>query len=176
VDSRANDSYLKEVIAEFHRNHYDQVYVAGGPLDKGAALLDYKTFPELTTLRLFKLGMRSNDVVMVRLKGERQDRTYAEAVALGQWWRDHQVCPSRVNLVAIGPHARRARLLFEKALAGGTSVGVLTLPPSDFDPNHWWRSSAGFRTVAAEAIGYFYARVFFHAAKDDSILYYGDRP
>ena len=95
-------------------------------------------------------------------------------MALSQWWRDHQGGPSRVNLLSIGPHARRARLLFEKALAGGTRVGVLTLPPPDFDPSHWWRSSAGFRPVTAEAIGYFYARVFFHKAKDDGMLYYGD--
>jgi hypothetical protein len=30
----------------------------------------------------------------------------------------------------------------------------------NFDPAHWWRSSAGVRTVIGEAIAYLYSRLF----------------
>lgn len=176
IEGWTPDSYLKEVVAEFHRNHYDKVYVVGGPLDKGALLLDYKTFPELTASMLLKLGMDSNDLVRVTAGQTHQDRTYASAVALKQWWHDHQQSPARVNLMCIGPHARRSRLLFEKTLAGPVTVGVVTLPARDFDSRHWWRSSAGFRVVSAEAIGYMYVRLFFHEPEDPSTQYYADRP
>jgi len=161
------DYCLEEVTAEFHRNHYEKMYVVGGRLDKGALLLPYKYFPELTAAVLRKAGMRADDMVLVQVEDERQERTYAAAIALKHWWRDHQSYPARINLMSVGPHARRSRLLFEKALGDGASVGVLALAPRDFDPEHWWRSSAGFRSVVGEAIGYGYSRVLFRRPKED---------
>jgi len=66
-----------------------------------------------------------------------------------------------VNLVTTGPHARRSRLLFEKALGRDFTVGVLSVPGRDFDAQHWWRSSQGVRVVTGEMIAYCYVRFFF---------------
>jgi hypothetical protein len=40
-------------------------------------------------------------------------------------------------------------------------VGVISVVDRRFDPNKWWRSSAGFRIVTGEAIAYFYTKIFF---------------
>jgi len=44
-------------------------------------------------------------------------------------------------------------------------VGVTALPPLDFNPDRWWRTSEGFRTVTSEAIAYLYARFFFRTPR-----------
>lgn len=162
------DYCLQEAVTEFHRHHYEKVYVSGGPVERGGPLSAYKTLPELAAAVLIKLGLSSNDVVVVASPGVQKDRTYASAIALLEWWRLHQTLPARVNLVSVGPHARRSRLLFEKALGDRMSVGVMALTPQDFDPRHWWRSSEGFRTVTSEAFAYFYARVLFRRPRAEA--------
>lgn len=71
-----------------------------------------------------------------------------------------------VNVLTEGPTARRARLMFEKALGDGVRVGVVALPPRNYDSDHWWRSSEGVRTITGEVLGYGYARLFIGASKE----------
>ena len=160
VEGWIPDTSLDEVVAEYRRAGYDKLYLTGGPLDKGAILAQYQTFPELTAQVLRRKGVSTNDLVTVPAPEVRQDRTYAAACALRAWWREHHVQPTRVNLVSLGPHARRSRMLFEKALEQGP-VGVIALAPPDYEPEQWWRTSAGVRSVTDEAIAYLYARILF---------------
>ena len=155
---------LKEVAAAFQRDHCRKIYLTGCPIEKGADFLPARTVPDLMAMSLLKLGLTSNDLVVVAASDARQDRTIAAARALRQRWSDRQGAPQRVNLMVVGPHARRARLLFEKVLGDGVEVGVVAVPPSDYNPRRWWRYSAGFRTVTSELIGYIFARFFFHPA------------
>jgi uncharacterized SAM-binding protein YcdF (DUF218 family) len=92
-----------------------------------------------------------------------RDRTYSSAVALRNWFREHNVPVRRINVVTEDLHARRTRLLFEKAL-GDVEVGVIAVPNPDYDSTHWWRYSQGVKDVFAEAIGYLYAKLFFYPA------------
>ena len=69
---------------------------------------------------------------------------------------------SSFDIVTQGPHARRSRLLYEKAFGGDVEVGVIATEDPKYDPAHWWRSSEGVREVMSEAIAYGYARLFFH--------------
>ena len=169
IEAWMPDYCLRQALDEYRRRHYDKVFITGGPIEKGSALSEYKTYPQLAATLLFKLGMNSNNVVMVPCQAVPKDRTYASALALGHWWHAHQLPATRVNLLSVGPHSRRSRLLFEKALGRGVTVGVVALAPREFDPHRWWRSSEGFRTVTSEAIAYFYARVLFRQPKTDDL-------
>jgi hypothetical protein len=62
----------------------------------------------------------------------------------------------------MGPHARRSRLIFQKAFRDEVGVGVISVPDDEYDQGHWWTTSAGVRTVLGEVIAYLYARFFFH--------------
>jgi len=161
VEGGMPDYALEEAVAEFNRTHYDKLFVTGGPLEHGNFLIEYKTAAELGAARLLKLGLTTNVVQAVPAPWVRQDRTYTAALALKHWLRDHGLSPARFNLISVGPHARRSRLLFEKALGKGVTVGVMAIPSRDYDAARWWRSSQGFRTVTSEAIAYAYARLFF---------------
>ena len=166
VEGWLPDYGMEATVAEFHRNHYDKLFVTGIPLDQGAPLSEYKNYAELGAAILIKLGLSTNVVQAVPAEAVRQDRTYAMAASLKRWLRQHGMSPAKVNLMTLGPHARRSRLLFEEALGKGVTVGVTAIPPRDFDGGRWWRSSAGVRTVISEALAYAYARCLFHPAEE----------
>ena len=165
VEGWAPDYALEAAMAEFNRTHYDKLFVTGIPLEQGAPLSEYKTYAELGAAVLLKLGLSTNAVQAVPATAVRRDRTYAMATALKHWMGEHGMAPTKVNLMSVGPHSRRSRLIFEKALGGGVTVGIIAIPSRDFDPAHWWRSSQGVRAVLDEALAYAYARLLFSPSK-----------
>jgi hypothetical protein len=166
VEGWAPDYALKAAIAEFNRNHYEKVYVIGGPLEQGGPLSEYGSLAELGAATLVKLGLSTNVVQAVPAPYVPQDRTYTAAVALRKWWREHGISPTKVHLISEGPHARRSRLMVEKAVGKGVRVGVTAVPVRDYDAKRWWRSSSGVRNVMSEALAYGYARVVFRGGSE----------
>jgi hypothetical protein len=161
IEGWAPDYVMQEVIAEFKRRAPPKLYVTGGPLELGAPLSEYKTFAELGTAVLIRLGMNRDTVQPVPSSWVRQDRTYTAAIALRSWWRQHGGIPATFTIITSGTHARRTRLLYEKAFGNEARVGVISIPNRDYDTAHWWRSSQGVRVVTDELIAYTYTRFFF---------------
>jgi hypothetical protein len=165
LEGWAPDYALKKAASEFQQNHYEKLYVTGGPIEAGAPLSEYHTYAQLGGAVLLKLGLTTNQVQEVPAPLVRQDRTYVSAVALRMWCEQHGVKPSSINLVTVGPHARRSRILFGKALGDDWKIGIIALTPESYDERRWWRYSAGVRTVTGEAFAYFYARVLFRSSR-----------
>ena len=161
VEGWAADYALEAAVADFKQFSYEKVYVTGGPIEYGAPLSSYKTYAELGTATLLALGMNSNVVQAVPAPKVKRDRTYACAVALKKWMDEHGMQLTRINLITVGPHARRSRLLFQEGFGKDMPIGVVAVPEPDYEGRHWWRSSLGFRSVTAEAIAYIYARFLF---------------
>ena len=167
VEGWAPDYALEAALAETKQYSYEKVFVTGGPIDAGAPLSSYKTYAESGTATLLALGMSTDIVQPVSAPPVRQDRTYSCAVALRKWTQGRGIQLTRVNLLTVGPHARRSRLLFEKALGNDIPIGVIAVPEPYYDSRHWWRSSNGFRAVTDETIAYLYARLLFHAKREE---------
>jgi len=55
--------------------------------------------------------------------------------------------------------------LYKKALDDSIKVGIISADNRSYDPEHWWKSSAGVRTVISEFIAYVYVKIFFHPKK-----------
>ena len=166
IEGWAPAEEMEMVVAEFRRNHYGKVFVTGPPLAKGSPLAEYKTYADLGAVILHRLGLEINEVQAVPCPTVRQDRTYTEAVYLRRWLAEHGVSLATLNLMTSGPHARRSRLLYEKALGSKVRVGVIALEEQGYDPKRWWHSSEGFRIVTGEALAYGYARFLFRAPKE----------
>ena len=128
VEGWEPDYMLEKAIAEFKQGHYTKLFVTGLPLQQGAPLSEYKNYAYIGAATLVKLGLSTNDVQAVPTGATRRDRTYATALSLKHWLRDHDLAPTKVNLMTGGPHARRSRLMFEKALGKGVTVGVIAIP------------------------------------------------
>jgi hypothetical protein len=169
VEGWVTDYALEEAIAEFRRHDYRKLYVTGGPLERGVPLSEYKTYAELGAATLLRLGLDPDAVQAVPAPLVRQDRTFTSAVALRSWLRQHQAMPAQLNVITIGTHARRSRLLFEKAFGGGLPVGIVSVEDRTYDAKHWWTSSSGVRAVIGEMLAYGYARLFFHAPADPGV-------
>jgi hypothetical protein len=161
IEGWVEDTTMREAIAEFHRGHYTMLYVTGGPLERGAPLSEYRTTAEFGVATLLQMGIPKDSVQAVPAPLVRKDRTYASAVALKRWLDAQHVALPNLTVVAPGPHARRTRLLFQKAFGEETHVGVLATKDLNYDPQEWWRSSNGFRMEIGEAIAYIYARLLF---------------
>ena len=81
------------------------------------------------------------------------ERTFLSAVVLRDRLAQEGESVSRLDIVSLGPHGRRTRLLYEHAFGDGVDVGIVSVPSREYDPNRWWASSEGTRSVVTEALG-----------------------
>jgi hypothetical protein len=166
VEGWVSDFTMEATVAEFKRHRYDKVCVTGGPKDHTIFLSEYKNFAEEGTATLLKLGLKGNEVQAIPSKRVLNDRTYVSAVALNKWMKDRGTVFTAIHLITQGPHARRSRLLFQQAFGSGVTIGVTSVPSNRYDPEHWWRSSAGVKDVIGEILAYGYTRFFFWPEKE----------
>lgn len=164
VEGWSSDVAFEFVTNQIRRTGYERILVTGGPIDTGAPLSEYRTYAERGAATLLAMGCSSNLVQAVPAPRVVQDRTYTAAVALRLWMQINAIPDQALNLVTVGPHARRSRLLYSRAFGGQTKIGTFVLPVEDFDERRWYASSAGFRAVVGESLAYAYAKLLFHPA------------
>jgi hypothetical protein len=153
---------VKEAAREIHHHSYGTVLTTGGPIPgTGPYRTDAQTSAYLCFNRLLAEGIATNVLHEVPSQIEDRDRTYGAALALKAWFDSEGAYPDEINVLTESVHARRTRLLFEKALGDRIKVGVIAIPPIDYPAGHWWRYSAGVKSVVSEFAAYIYARVFF---------------
>jgi hypothetical protein len=161
VEGWLPDSALEQALLEFNQRHCRLLLVTGGPIEQGHMLARYKNFAELGAAILEHLGLDRRMIRVIPTPNAIRDRTYASAVALEDWLNHLPEPVTAINLVSFGTHARRSRLLFEKALGPGIAVGIIAIPDPRYDPRAWWKASLGVRTTMDELIAYLYARFLF---------------
>jgi len=146
---------------EFNTHRYKRVFTTGGPVTgKGGYVNDFQTSASVGAELLEKEGL-AGCVQMVPSHVMARDRTYSSAIALRDWFRAHNMQVHAINIVTEDVHARRTRLLFEKALGSKTRVGIIAVSNVDYDTKHWWLYSQGVESIIGESIGYLYARLLF---------------
>jgi uncharacterized SAM-binding protein YcdF (DUF218 family) len=163
------DEYAMRAGAnEFKTGNYEHIVTTGGPATgTGGYTNDYNTFASVGARRLKAAGVADESVLMVPSHVIGRDRTYSSAIALRSWLRDHSMPVRSLNVLTEDAHARRTRLLFQKALGNDVTVGIISIPNPDYDAKRWWRSSEGVREVVSESVAYLYARFFFWPSQAD---------
>lgn len=167
VEGWCPDFAFKAAIQEFNSGGRRALLVTGGPLEKGEPLSEFRTYAELGAATLARLGLATDVVTPVPAPKVRQDRTYTSAVALRRWLAARGPLPAKLDVVSAGAHARRTRLLFQKAFGDATEIGIIAVADERYEPDRWWRSSMGFRTTTGELIGYAYARLLFREPEEE---------
>ena len=158
---------IHAAAAEFASRNYQHAFTTGGPVQgMGGYTNDYNTSASVGAGRLRAAGVPG--VQMVPSRVMERDRTYAAAIALRDWFRANKFHPRTINVVTEGTHARRTRLLFQKAFGDEAGVGIIAINSPDYDSAHWWLSSEGVRDVIGETLAYLYAQVFFHPSKKEA--------
>ena len=161
IDGPIPEYAVDNVITEFEKGDYQFLATVGGPISRGYLVSDLRTYSELVAAALVNQSFDSNKIVVISRGQVLADRTYANAVSFKKWHRESGQTVGSVNIFSIGTHARRTRLLYQKALGKSISVGIIAADNLEYEDNLWWKSSVGFRTVIGESIAYFYARFLF---------------
>lgn len=156
VEGWMEDQDLKGALLEFQRGGYRRLITVGGPLAFGSFLSEYKTLAHLAAATLIALGGNPEAIVAVSSDAVAQNRTAAIAMNLQQWLAIHEPQVRTLNVYSHGVHARRSWISYQRHLDSRIQIGVISAPPLDYDPQHWWRSSTGFKRVVVECIGYGY--------------------
>lgn len=157
VEGWIPDYALDVAVSEFRRGGYRLLLTSGNVTKDGWAETPYYTTADWAAQRLRRRGL-GVEVVAVPCRVERADRTYHAALEVRRWFNGTGVTTGSINVLTLGPHARRSWLLFRKALGPGFRVGVISIAGREYDSVHWWRSSDGVREVVGEALAYVYAR------------------
>jgi len=160
---------MQKAVEEFKTGRYKRIFTTGGPENgSGGYVNDYQTSASVgAEILTKKFGIPGDVIQMVPSHVIGRDRTYSSAIALRDWFHQHNVRVQSINIVTEGTHARRTRLLFERALGSNVAVGVIAVPSPDFDARHWWRYSEGVEEVVTEGVAYLYAKFFFLPSQID---------
>jgi len=162
VEGWMDEFAIRAGADEFKTGDYDYIITTGGPVTgSGGYTNDYNTFASVGARRLKAAGVADESVQIIPSHIIGRDRTYSSAIALRRWLRDHDMALGSFNVVTEDAHARRTRLLFQKAFGNGVRVGIISIPNPDYDAKHWWRYSEGVRDVVTEGVAYVYAELFF---------------
>ena len=150
VEGWIHEYAIRAASNEFQNNHYERIFTTGDPLrEMGDTLMITKLQPVSGQI-LKKYGLTNESVQMVPSRVMDRDRTYGSAVALRNWFRDHNMSVSGIDVVTELLHARRTQLLYQKVFGRHVPVGIIAVPNPDYNPKHWWHYSDGVREVLGE--------------------------
>ena len=162
VEGWIHEYAIRTAVKEFQSNHYQRVFTTGGPVGgSGGYINDFMTSASVGADLLRKAGVPDQSLQMVPSRVMDRDRTYASAVALRNWFHDHNMSVSSIDVVTEDLHARRTRLLFQKAFGKDVQVGIIAVANVDYPANRWWHYSQGLKNVVSEFAAYLYARLLF---------------
>jgi len=165
VEGWIHEYAIRAAVKEFQSNHYQRVFTTGGPvLGSGGYINDFMTSASVGADLLKKCGLPDERLQMVPSRVMDRDRTYGSAVALRNWFRDHNMAVSSIDVITEDLHARRTRLLFQKAFGKDVQVGIIAVANVDYPANRWWHYSQGLKDVVSEFPAYLYARLLFFPA------------
>ena len=162
VEGWIHEYAIRAAVKEFQSNQYQRVFTTGGPVvGSGGYINDFYTSASVGADLLKKTAFQMDRLQMVPSRVMDRDRTYGSAVALRNWFRDHNMAVSGIDVVTEDVHARRTRLLFQKAFGKDVQVGIIAVANVDYPANRWWHYSQGLKNVVSEFAAYLYARLFF---------------
>ncbi len=162
IEGWIHDFALDEAVTLYKAGTYSKIICTGVPIETGSYIQQFKSYPEMTAHRLRAMGIPDAQIRVTVADETKKDRTYLAAVALRQSFMTFNLQETNIHLVTVGPHGRRSRMLFQKALGSDYSVGVTSLEPYSYNAHNWYTYSEGVRSVLGELIAYTYARLFFY--------------
>ena len=152
VEGWLKPAELAQAVDAFRRGRYTRIVTTGGPLAGDEDPADGADYALRAAGWLRTHGLGDATIVAVPAPPTTRDRTWHNAVALRDWARARAAPLAAIDLFTADIHARRSRQLYRTALGDAVEVGVIGAASREFDPAHWWRSSAGTKAVMGELL------------------------
>jgi hypothetical protein len=148
---------LEHAASEFKGHGYGLLVLTGGT-------------HRWTVSVLKDAGVNEDRIAVVSDKQVRKDRTYSSAIALKEWLLASNIAGNKIDVFTLGVHGRRSLLLHEMVLGDGYLIGVISSDDLSYDPNQWWLSTEGIRSVVDETLAYIYTRLFLIVAQTPNTI------
>ena len=133
IEGWIHDFALDDAVILFKQGNYSKFICTGVPIEIGSYIQQFKSYPEMTAARLRELGIPDEKIIVTVADFEKKDRTYLSAVALRESFITHNIEEKNLHLITTGPHGRRSRLLFQKALGKEYHIGITCLDDISYD-------------------------------------------
>lgn len=143
---------LDQAVVAFRLGNYERVITTGGPTESWFKFSGSSNYAVWAASYLKTHGLVDADVTPVPTPASAQDRTFLSAVKVRDWATTHHLALNAFDVFSAGTHARRSRILYRMAFGPNVEVGVLSAWPQEYDEHHWWRTSAGAKSVITEMI------------------------
>jgi DUF218 domain len=158
VEGWVPDYCLKKVDSIYNTGTIKHIFVTGGPIERGSYLMQYTTFANLGALSLKSAGVPDSVISVVPAPFVIKDRTFTSAISLHTWLLENKIELNDATIVTLGVHSRRSLMVFKKVFPE-SNLGVLSVSNHDYDPDRWFFSSEGVKTVITETISFLYSLV-----------------
>lgn len=154
---------LDQALVACRSGGYPLVLTTGGPIAHEFDRFDSAaSYAERARRYLVLRGLPADGVIAVPAPATAQDRSFQNALMVREWATRSGVGVAAIDVFSSGVHGRRSRALHRLALGPSVRVGILTSRPSGYDPEGWWRTSAGTKEVLTETIAWAWTALFFH--------------
>jgi len=167
VEGWMDEPDLAQALAAFQRGGYARAITTGGPIEPARDTAHWGTYAARGAAYLREHGVAAERVVAAPAPKTLLERTWLNAVMVREWAKSSGTTLDAVDVFSAGVHARRSRWLYQMALGDAVAVGVLAAASTEFDPEHWWRSSAGTRAVLGETLGWAWTACCFWPPRAD---------
>lgn len=144
---------IRAAAEEFKTGAYKYVVATGG-LSIDAMAGEGLTYAEMARRELIRSGVPENQILVTAPAEIERERTFNSAVAAWRALQSRGIYPTAINVLTLGPHARRTRLVYEKVYAPAVAVGVIAFVPSWYHSEPWWLSNTRTKCLLKETVGY----------------------
>ena len=162
VEGWAGASAFDDAAARFRRGGYSQIVTTGGPIEPDEPFASHGTWAEHAAIELRERGIPDASMQIVSAPASARDRTFLSAVMVRDWIAARGESVASLDVISLGPHGRRSRVLYRSAFGDDVAIGIVSAPSSEYDPPHWWRTSEGTKSVITEATGLAWTLCCFH--------------
>lgn len=162
VEGWIPDYALDAALKEFETNKYDYLITTGMRLQSLEATPQYDTEAQRAMFILKEKGMKRDKIRAVSSKYVLSDKSYNSAKTLHLWMLNHIPEQKSFNIFTCGPHSRRSLASFEKAFGKDYNIGIITALKPGYEPEHWYKTFDGFKSMLEETAAWVYVRLFFY--------------
>lgn len=152
VEGWISEPALLSAFKQYKLDGYQKLITTGGPITHQINP-EHLNYAAKASAFFLSQGLPSSELVTIPTPESAQDRTYLSAVMVRDWFVELGDSHITFDLYSSDVHARRSFQLYNKAFSSKATIGVFSAAPTDFTLKHWWKTSAGAKTILAETAG-----------------------
>src|ERR1044071_6791578 len=155
VEGWIGEEAVRASIDEFRRGRYERAITTGG-LSGDYWSQQRWNYAEATREQFLNSGVAQDSVTSASSAATESGRTYVCAVAARDSLAALGFERGKASVFTRNVHARRSRLVFQRAFGSNFQVGVVAWHPPGYDHTPWFRSSSRSEEFFKETAGYLF--------------------